>query len=189
MCLILHGRAALSCKYIHACLLTIALISLISAQHQGHSRKMCYLRCLGCIVHLVFVCCGTHDVLPHPMKQTLCKSLDSVSNLVGAAAFETDAATQQDLALRHNLQQGLLLTVRAQHIMLSLEQIRNLPWEEHVAIWQDYVNALAAHLVSWYPFCACLHLCIQSFLCIQQYRLHRIAGELLAISIRLLHIP
>lgn len=83
------------------------------------------------------------------MKQALCKSPDSMSILVGAAAFETDAATQQDLALRHNLQQGLLLTVRAQHIMLSLEQIRNLPWEEHVAIWQDYVNALAAHLVSW----------------------------------------
>lgn len=49
---------------------------------------------------------------------------------------------------RHNLQQGLLLTVRPQHIMLSLEQIRTLPWEEHVAIWQDYVNALAALLVS-----------------------------------------
>ena len=66
----------------------------------------------------------------------------------GAASFETDAATQQDLALRHNLQQGLVLTVRPQHIMLSLEQIRNLPWEETVAIWQDYVNALAACLVS-----------------------------------------
>ena len=49
---------------------------------------------------------------------------------------------------RFRLQQGLLLTVQPDRpISLTVDQLRRLSWEEHAAVWRDYVNALAHCLV------------------------------------------
>lgn len=66
----------------------------------------------------------------------------------GPTAFEVPQETGQEIIDKFRLQQGLLLTVRPdQPINLSIEQLRRLSWEEHAAVWRDYVNALAQCLV------------------------------------------
>lgn len=70
------------------------------------------------------------------------------ASFAGPPAFEVPQETGQEIIDRFRLQQGLLLTVRPeQPISLSIEQLRRLTWEEHAAVWRDYVNALAQCLV------------------------------------------
>ena len=56
--------------------------------------------------------------------------------------------TGQEIITKFRLQQGLLLTVQPDRpISLTVDQLRRLSWEEHAAVWRDYVNALAQCLV------------------------------------------
>lgn len=71
----------------------------------------------------------------------------------GPPTFEVPQETGQEIIDKFRLQQGLLLTVRPeQPVNLSIEQLRRLSWEEHSAVWRDYVNALAQCLVSMSVF-------------------------------------